>query len=46
MSFREAICQLPTNAENTTEVLDKLLKNYRKEIRPGFGGISCLAEQM
>ena len=35
---------MPTNAENTTEVLDKLLKNYRKEIRPGFGGKEMFSE--
>lgn len=36
--FRYVWSQFPTYAENTTDVLDKLLIGYRKEIRPGFGG--------
>ncbi|KAH3834073.1 hypothetical protein DPMN_107391 [Dreissena polymorpha] len=37
-TIRCVLCEWPTYAENTTEVLDKLLTNYRKEIRPGLGG--------
>jgi hypothetical protein len=37
--YRYAWSQFPTYAENTTDVLDKLLTGYRKEIRPGFGGL-------
>ncbi|XP_060573534.1 gamma-aminobutyric acid receptor subunit alpha-6-like isoform X1 [Ruditapes philippinarum] len=42
--FRYAWSQFPTYAENTTDVLDKLLTGYRKEIRPGFGGPPLVIE--
>ena len=38
--FRSCACQFPSAAENVSEVLDHLLFNYRKELRPGFGGMS------
>ncbi|KAH3833639.1 gamma-aminobutyric acid receptor subunit alpha-6-like isoform X2 [Dreissena polymorpha] len=38
------LCEWPTYSDNTTEVLDKLLTNYRKEIRPGLGGKPLVIE--